>query len=189
MSPEGEIERGPRIGIPGGAGVIVPRTRLEDPLTPEEHARYAAVLQGVTRPAPAEGPAVPRGLVMEDDPYIRDIVGFVLRSWGFEVLESADGVEALRRLATTPVDVLVADLRLPGLDGYAVIRGARAFLRLDSMFIVVVTALPGEGPEIAALDSGGDVILRKPFKLDRLAAYLKPIARRRLANGNRPPAA
>jgi DNA-binding response OmpR family regulator len=76
------------------------------------------------------------------------------------------------------VDLVLLDLKLPGHDGFEVIRGARSYLKLRETVIVVLSALSNPDDEMAALNLGADAFYQKPASLKRLEARLKPLVRR-----------
>ncbi len=181
-----DIERGPRIGVPGGSTIFLPEAILEDPLTPEEAAFYEALLG---KPSfgqlPKANGAGPRVMVVEDHAEVRELIVEILKGWGLAVIECADGAEALKRLCETRIDLLLIDLRLPAMNGFKVIRGIRSYLKLFDLVIVAISALAKTNYETAALNIGADAFLRKPFTRAQISAHLKPIVRR-LCDPRRP---
>ena len=61
-------------------------------------------------------------LIVDDDPHIRELAGLFLRNEGFELVEAADGVEALAKLETVKVDLAVLDIMMPKMDGWELCR-------------------------------------------------------------------
>ncbi|MBI4423686.1 MAG: response regulator, partial [Elusimicrobia bacterium] len=106
------------------------------------------------------------------------LLGALLKHWELEVTELGSGTEALTTLASRRVDLALVDLRLPGHDGYEVIRCARSYLKLRDTVILAVSALDDPKDEVAALNLGADAFFRKPFSLQLLEARLKPFVRR-----------
>jgi CheY-like chemotaxis protein len=103
---------------------------------------------------------------------VRAILAEQLREYGFEVVEAEDGETALALLRTSePIDALVTDRSMPGLDGVSLIRRAKA-LR-PGLPAILLTGFAGEANEIA---SGEFAVLRKPAAaaalLDRLSKIL-----------------
>lgn len=178
-TPEG-IELGPRFGIAGVNRLARPRACLEDPLTPEERARFEAV---AGKPAAAPPPAKPgealRALVAESDPATRATLVGVLRGWDFEAAEAPTGTQALKALAAGRVDLLLVSLKLSELDGYDVIRGLRSYLRITGTFAVALTDSADVKDSVAALNLGADAVVPKArAAAEQWAAFLKPVARR-----------
>jgi DNA-binding NtrC family response regulator len=113
-------------------------------------------------------PARPRTtiLVADDDPTIRANLALLLRTEGCDVREAADGLRAAEALRDPAVALALLDLRMPGQDGMAVLRGHAE--RLEETPVVVVTAFGGSGPAIEAMRLGAYDYLTKPFDLDEV---------------------
>jgi len=122
-----------------------------------------------------------RVLVVEDDEEIADVLRRSLRSEGYEVLTSADGVEALDVATGFVPDLVVLDLGLPRLDGVEVCRRLRA----DSdVPILMLTARAETEDRVGGLDSGADDYLVKPFERQELLARIRALLRRRPPRGS-----
>ena len=119
-------------------------------------------------------------LVVEDEDAIADPLTEGLRHEGFEVTRAATGEEAL---AAPPVDLVLLDVRLPDIDGFAVCRELRA--RSD-VPIIMVTAKGEEVDRVVGLELGADDYVVKPFGLRELVARIRAVSRRtgaRVASG------
>ncbi|MFO7170720.1 MAG: response regulator transcription factor [Chloroflexota bacterium] len=114
-------------------------------------------------------------LVVDDDPKIRSVLGRGLRFEGYDVQLAEDGQEALRIARVTPIDLVVLDVMLPGMDGLEVCRRLR---RGMSAPILMLTARDAVPDRIAGLDSGADDYLIKPFDFDELLARVRALLRR-----------
>jgi two-component system response regulator MprA len=114
-------------------------------------------------------------LVVDDDPKIRSVLGRGLRFEGYDVQLAADGHEALRIARALPLDLVVLDVMLPGMDGMEVCRRLR---RGISAPILMLTARDAVPDRIAGLDSGADDYLIKPFDFDELLARVRALLRR-----------
>ena len=129
-------------------------------------------------------------LVVEDERNIRDLVCLHLGVEGFTCLEAADGPTALSLAETHPLDVVVLDLMLPGLDGLAVCRALRRSPRNAGVPILMLTARREESDKVLGLESGADDYLTKPFGVRELVARVRALLRRAtLAHGALPPGA
>ena len=117
-----------------------------------------------------------RVLVVDDEAAIRDLVGSYLRNEGFEVDEAVDGEAALTRFAQRPPDLVVLDLRLPGLGGLDVLREIR---RTSSVYVIVLTARADEADKLIGLELGADDYVTKPFSPRELVARVRAVLRRR----------
>ncbi len=113
-------------------------------------------------PAP-ETPA--RILVVEDNDDARMMFGIMLRSWGYEVLEASNGKEALIVARSEHPDLILLDIMMPDMDGYAVCRELRQETAFQTVPILFLTALDGVDDQIRAFTIGADDFLTKS-KLD-----------------------
>ncbi|MGH7439280.1 MAG: response regulator transcription factor [Polyangiaceae bacterium] len=121
-------------------------------------------------------------LVVEDDEAPREFLSMELHSAGFVVAEAADGEQGLRELLQFMPDVVVLDLMLPKLNGFAVARAARTMERRESrrrMAIVAVTALSSEALRAEALAAGCDALLVKPIRATQVVEQVRLLAARR----------
>jgi|TARA_B100001964_G_scaffold123546_1_gene136940 DNA-binding response OmpR family regulator len=116
-----------------------------------------------------------RILTVEDDERIRTAVRLALEDEGWEVEETASGEEALTAFARTPVDVVLIDIMLPGVDGFEVCRSIR---RTSAVPIVMVTARADTHDVVAGLEAGADDYLTKPFAPKELSARIRALLRR-----------
>jgi two-component system, OmpR family, KDP operon response regulator KdpE len=119
---------------------------------------------------------VKRILVVDDEPQIRRTLATNLRARGIEVDLAASGEEALDLAAARPVDLVLLDLGLPGIDGVAVIRELR---RTTDVPIVVLSVRDLELDKVRALDAGADDYVTKPFGIEELLARVRAALRRR----------
>jgi len=117
-----------------------------------------------------------RILVVDDEASIRELVGAYLRAEGFDVDEAADGEDALDRFRRSPPDLVVLDLRLPGIDGLDVLREIR---RSSSVYVIVLTARSDETDKLIGLELGSDDYITKPFSPRELVARVRAVLRRR----------
>ncbi len=119
-------------------------------------------------------------LVVDDEPAWVGALGAVLGKAGHRIVAAYDGEEALRRFRAEPVDVVLLDLAMPGLDGAEVLRVIRA--ESDTPIIVVSgerdRAVPAE-----LLDLGADDYVRKGVPSTELLARIRAVVRRRSADG------
>ena len=118
-----------------------------------------------------------RVLVVEDDPTVREVTCDYLRNAGFIVDEAADGIAALRRMETTPADLIVLDRMLPGVSGVEVCRRIR---RTSSTPVIMLTALGSVEERIEGLEAGADDYVSKPFSPRELLLRVRSILRRSL---------
>lgn len=121
--------------------------------------------------------SVPAGrvLVVDDEPKYRRLIVTNLRLAGYETEEAGDAASTLQVLATAEPDLILLDLRLPGLDGVQLCRRIR---ERSWVPIIMVTALDAEPQLVAGLDAGADDYIAKPFSPDELLARIRAVLRR-----------
>ena len=116
----------------------------------------------------------PRILVVDDESSIRDLLAKTLALAEYDVDTAPDGRSALERLRLYPYDLLIADLKMPGLDGLHVIREAKR-MKAD-LPVVIITGYSTETAAIEAVNLGVSGYLTKPFRVPQvLAAAAKAI--------------
>jgi len=115
-------------------------------------------------------------LVVDDEPAVRRALERALRLDSYEVELAADGEQALDRLAEHPVDAVVLDVMMPGLDGLEVCRRMRS--AGDRTPVLMLTARDAIDDRVLGLDVGADDYLVKPFALRELQARLRALLRR-----------
>jgi DNA-binding response OmpR family regulator len=116
-----------------------------------------------------------RILVVDDEAGIRGLVGSYLRNEGFEVEEAVDGEDGLVRFGRHPHDLVVLDLRLPGIGGLDVLREIR---RTSQVYVIVLTARAEETDKLIGLELGADDYITKPFSPRELVARVRAVLRR-----------
>lgn len=131
---------------------------------------------------------MPHILVVEDEEHLAIGIKYNLEAEGFTVTTVGNGQAALAAIAAadTPVDLVVLDLMLPGMSGYAVCESIRAQGR-DTP-VVMLTARTLVEDRIRGFDAGTDVYLQKPFDLDELLSIVRNLLGRQIRHG-RPPTA
>ena len=117
-----------------------------------------------------------RILIVDDEPHITELVSTALRYEGFDTDVAADGRSGLQRVAEWNPDLVVLDVMLPDLDGFAVQRRLRA--SNVAVPIVFLTARDATEDKLEGLTSGGDDYVTKPFSLEELIARVRSVLRR-----------
>ncbi len=105
-----------------------------------------------------------RVLIAEDNPVNRELLRELLETRWHAVTEAANGQEALQLIAVTPPDILLLDLDMPVLDGFATVRRIRENPSLASLPVLAVTAHAMQGDREKVLASGFDGYLSKPIQ-------------------------
>ena len=117
-------------------------------------------------------------LVVDDDPSLLLAVSDTLRAEGYEVVTARRGAEALVRVAESLPDLVISDIRMPGMDGYALARNLRSAPRTRLVPIVFLTAKDETADRVAGFRTGADVYLTKPFEPEELVAVVRSILER-----------
>ena len=117
-------------------------------------------------------------LVVDDDPSLLLAVSETLRAENYDVVTARRGAEAMVRIAESLPDLIISDIRMPGMDGYALVRNLRASPRTRLVPIVFLTAKDETADRIAGFRSGVDAYITKPFEPDELVAVVKSILER-----------
>jgi DNA-binding response OmpR family regulator len=126
----------------------------------------------------------PRLLVVEDDDPIRTALRWALEDEGYDVAEAVSGEAAVAAVATATPDLMVVDLMLGSMDGFAVIREVR---RDHDLPIIVVSARADTHDIVAALEAGADDYVTKPFQVKEITARLRALRRRVVAGATGTP--
>ena len=114
-------------------------------------------------------------LVVEDEPHVRELVSYALQGAGYRVRSVADGESALREARQVFPDLVVLDIRLPGIDGWEVCRRIR---QQSNVPILMMTALAEDESLVKGLRLGADDYVAKPFSPMVLAARVQALLRR-----------
>jgi len=110
---------------------------------------------------------------VDDSAASRELLRHVLKGTCEEVVEAADGCEALERIAATLPDLVLLDLEMPRMDGYEVLRQVRHDPRWAATRVVAVTARAMQGDRDQALAAGFDGYITKPVSASELREYLQ----------------
>lgn len=116
-------------------------------------------------------------LVVDDERAMREFLAVLLEKEGHNVMTASDGEQALRIVAEQPLDLVISDVRMPKVDGIALLAGIRA--QHPHLPVILVTAYASSDSTIRAMQLGADDYLTKPFRLDELRLVVeKALARR-----------
>ncbi|MBL6633133.1 MAG: response regulator transcription factor [Thermoleophilia bacterium] len=115
-------------------------------------------------------------LAVEDERSIRKLLRLYLDEAGYTVTEAADGAEALAKMRTGGIDLVLLDLMIPEIDGLEVCRRIRA--DHPSIPIIMLTARDDEASRVTGLEMGADDYVTKPFSPRELVARVKAVLRR-----------
>src|SRR5438046_8870228 len=121
--------------------------------------------------APQSSP-LKRLLVVDDESDVLQAISACLRAEGYEVRTAHTGMEGLARVAEMAPDLIISDIRMPGLDGYTFARQLRASSRANLIPIIFLTAKNEPADRVESFRSGIDVYLTKPCEPDELLAVV-----------------
>jgi DNA-binding response OmpR family regulator len=111
-------------------------------------------------------------LIVDDDPEQVEVIQLALSESGYTTWTTATAAEALAKVRRTPPDLVLLDLLLPDQNGFYVCTALRRNEATAFIPIIIMTALPGEFPRLAGIETGADAYLNKPFPLDGLVALI-----------------
>ncbi len=114
-------------------------------------------------------------LVVDDDLALSDVIAFTLRRAGFEVLTAHDGHIAYERWQLETPDMVILDIKLPGLDGLTLCKRIRA---QRSTPVIILSVQGADEDVVNGLDIGADDYIAKPFSPTQLVARVKAVLRR-----------
>ena len=114
-------------------------------------------------------------LLVDDDPNIRQLVNLYLVKEGFEVEMAERGDEALKKVLSSPPNLMLLDVMLPGMDGWQVLRETR---KSSNVPIIMLTAKDETFDKVLGLELGADDYIAKPFDMKELVARIKAVIRR-----------
>jgi two-component system OmpR family response regulator len=124
----------------------------------------------------ADGDRIPKVLVVDDEPNIRELVEVALKFHGCAVAVSATGKDALRQAETYDPDLMILDVMLPDMDGFEVCRTLRS--EGNDVPVIFLTARDTTSDTIRGLTLGGDDYVTKPFSVEALVARVRAVLRR-----------
>jgi DNA-binding response OmpR family regulator len=115
-------------------------------------------------------------LIADDDADLRELVAIAVEKAGFTAVAAVGtGSDAWAVLESTPVDLAVLDISMPGMTGLEVTRKARADPSLEGLTIIIITADGSVSIETEATGAGADVLIRKPFTVRELVRSLRDV--------------
>jgi chemosensory pili system protein ChpA (sensor histidine kinase/response regulator) len=164
---------GPQLArIPGIAGATVlgdgEIVLILNPVALAARSGAVAVAPVAAEIAAPATPAVPTVLVVDDSLTVRKITGRLLAREGYHVLTAKDGVDALEQMSDLLPDVVLADIEMPRMDGFELVRGMRADARLKDVPVVMITSRIADRHRNYAQEIGVDHYLGKPYDEDEL---------------------
>lgn len=114
-------------------------------------------------------------MTADDSASVRQMVSFTLKQSGYDVVEAVDGKDALHKLETTRVDMIITDLNMPNLDGIGLIKGARSLPACKFIPIIMLSTESQEAKKMEGKAAGATGWIVKPFKPEQLIAVVKKV--------------
>jgi DNA-binding response OmpR family regulator len=131
---------------------------------------------------PLDFSASPHALVVDDDQAISSLLEFIFQRQGYAVEVLHDGLKADEHISSdhAPPDVVILDIMLPRVDGFALLRKIRLKPSWKEVPVLMLSALGDEQTIVRALDAGANDYVQKPFKPEELKARVRRLIRERL---------
>ena len=114
-------------------------------------------------------------MTADDSASVRQMVVFTLKQHGYDVIEAVDGKDALVKLGSQKVDMLLTDLNMPNLDGIGLIKGVRGGTLNRLIPIVMLTTESQDSRKAEGKAAGATGWIIKPFKPEQLVAVIKRV--------------
>jgi len=114
-------------------------------------------------------------MTVDDSRTMRDMVSFTLRGAGYDVVEAADGQQAMSAIASTKVDLVITDLNMPVMDGLTLIRKLRAIPAHRTLPILMLTTEADESKKAEGRAAGATGWIVKPFNPDKLVSVVQKV--------------
>lgn len=121
---------------------------------------------------------MPAILVVDDDPAIRDMIRLALTRGGYEVLEAGNALDARQIISSRAPELILLDWMMPGQTGFEFASALQKDPRYRQIPIIMLTARDQEEDKVAALETGADDYVAKPFSVSELLARIKAVLRR-----------
>src|SRR5215472_2265551 len=134
-------------------------------MSKSEHGDAA---EGAKTPERQGNPKGKRILIVEDDRLSMTLLGDFLNAHGFKISKTSEGLEAINLACDEHPDLILMDIRLPGISGFEVTRLLKQDNQTKAIPIIAVTAFATPGDETKALESGCAAYISKPVKVDEL---------------------
>ncbi len=118
---------------------------------------------------------IPKILIVDDDPHIRELVSVFIEREGFQTYEAVDGLDALKKIEEVKVDMVILDIMMPNMDGYDLCYELRKYY---DMPILMLTAKGETSQKVKGFHLGTDDYLVKPFDPLELVVRVKALLKR-----------
>jgi CheY-like chemotaxis protein len=122
-------------------------------------------------------------LVVDDDKTTRKLLGLYLKAKGYEIVTAENGLDALEKLGTENINLIVSDMNMPYMDGIELTRNIRADENLKALPIIMVTTEADEDEKKKAHDAGVDDYLVKPANAEQISDSVRKILKKMFRGG------
>jgi chemotaxis protein histidine kinase CheA len=130
-------------------------------------------------PAPRTSEEKPRVLVVEDSVGVRELERVILEGAGYEVVTAIDGLDGAAKLRSEPADLVLSDVEMPGMDGFALTRKIRRTRGWEQVPVIIMTSRGDESDRRAGLDAGANAyLLKSEFDSDQLVDTVRRLVGR-----------
>ena len=123
-------------------------------------------------------------LIVDDDKTTRKLLSMFLKGKGYEVVTAENGLDALEKLGTESVNLVVSDMNMPYMDGIELTKTVRADNNLKDIPIVMVTTEADDAEKEKAFEAGVDDYLVKPTNADQISESIKRIIKKIFTGGD-----
>lgn len=177
QGPKGETFT---ISFSAGVTSVNEDSTVEEAIAEADRYLYIAKSAGKNQVCTAENqpemPA-PKILFAEDDEIVASIVKHRLQRQGFKVIHYTNGKEAFKKAQSTPANLAILDVKMPGMDGFDLLAHLRQLPTYASIPIVMLTGMGKEQDTVRALELGADDYILKPFSPVELLARIRRLLR------------
>ncbi len=142
------------------------------------HVAEAHDVAEVEQPADSTGQPLHTLLVVDDNAELRELLVDEFQSQ-YRILQAADGQEALNVLHTEEVDLVVSDVMMPVMDGFALCESIRRDINISHLLVILLTAKAAEDSKLQGFKSGADAYLSKPFSMEMLKVRIATLLQQR----------
>ena len=112
-------------------------------------------------------------MTADDSASMREMITFTLKNAGYDIVEAVDGSDALTKVTSSPIQMLITDLNMPNMDGIELIRRVRALPQYKYMPIVMLTTESQDAKKQAGRAAGASGWIVKPFRGEQLVMVVK----------------
>ncbi len=116
-------------------------------------------------------------MTADDSSSVRQMVSFTLKQAGYSVVEAINGNDAISKLKTTPIQMLISDLNMPGMDGIELIKQVRAMPQYKFIPIIMLTTESQADMKQKGKAAGATGWIVKPFQPEQLLSVIKKVLR------------